>query len=97
MMDKIRKDYIRGTSHLGRFGDQTRQARLWWFGHVRVKYVGYTGGRMLMMELPGERKRGTRTRSVMDVVRKGMAEVEVTEEDAEDRTNWRKKTLRRVR
>ena len=44
---------------------------------------------MLRMELPGKRKRGRPKRRFMDGVREDMAEVEVTEEDAEDRNNWR--------
>ena len=46
---------------------------------------------MLRMELPGKRKRGTPQRRFMDDVREEMAEVEVTEEDTEDRNNWRRK------
>ncbi len=41
------------------------------------------------MELPGKRKRGRRKRRFMDVVKEDMAEVEVTEEDTEDRNNLR--------
>ena len=41
------------------------------------------------MELPGKMKRGRPKRRFMDVVKEGMAEVEVTEEDAEDRTELR--------
>ena len=44
---------------------------------------------MLRMELPGKRKRGRPKRRFMNVVKEDMAEVEVTEEDAEDRRNWR--------
>ena len=44
---------------------------------------------MLRMELSGKRKRGRPKRRFMDVVKEDMAEVEVTEEDTEDRNNWR--------
>ena len=44
---------------------------------------------MLRMELPGKRKRGRPKRRLMDVVKEDMAEVEVTEEDTEDRSDWR--------
>ena len=40
------------------------------------------------MALPGKRKRGRPKRRVMDVVKEDMAEVEMTEEDTEDRNNW---------
>ena len=36
------------------------------------------------MKLPGKRKRGRPKRRFMDVVKDGMADVEVTEEDTED-------------
>ena len=90
-MDKIRNEYIRGTAQVGRFGEKTREARLRWYGHVLRKDDGYVGRRMLKMELPGKRKRGRPKRRFMDVVKEDMAEVEVKEEDADDRSNWRLK------
>ena len=57
-MDKISNEYIRGTAHVGRFGDNTREARLGWYGHLRRKDDGYVGRTMLRMDLPGRRKRG---------------------------------------
>ena len=90
-MDKIRNEYIRGTAQVGRFGEKTREARLRWYGHVLRKDDGYIGRWMLRMELPGKRKRGRPKRRFMDVVKEDMAEVEVKEEDADDRSNWRLK------
>ena len=87
-MDKIRNEYIRGTAQVGRFGEKTRAARLRWYGHVRRKDDGYIERRMLRMELPGKRKQGRPKRRFMDVVKEDMAEVEVTEQDTEDRNNW---------
>ena len=88
-LDKITNEYIRGTAQVGRFGERRREARLRWFGHVRRKDDGYIGRRMLRKELPGKRKRGRPKRRFMDVVREDMAVVEVTEEDTEDRAEWR--------
>ena len=93
-MDTIRNEYIRGTAQVGRFGEKTREARLRWYGHVLRKDDGYIGRRMLRMELPGKRKRGRPKRRCVDVVKEDMAEVEVTEEDTEDRNNWRWKIIR---
>ena len=94
-MDKIRNEYIRGTVHVGRFGEKTREARLVWYGDLRRKDDGYIGRRMLRLELPGKRKRGRPKRKFMGVVKKNMAEVtqiEVTEEDVGDRNKWRRKS-----
>ena len=88
-MDKIRNEYIRGTAQVGRFGEKTRETRLRGYGYVPRKDDGYIGRRMLMMELPWKRTRGRPTRRSMDVVKEDMAEVEVTEEDTEDRKNWK--------
>ena len=82
-MDKIWSEYIRGTAQVGRFGEKTREARLRWYGHVLRKDDGYIGRRVQRVELPGKRKRGRPKRRFMDVVKEDMAEVEVTEEDAE--------------
>ena len=90
-MDKIRNEYIRGTAQVGRFGEKTREARLRWYGHVLRKDDGYIGKRMLRMELPGKGKRGRPKTRFMDVVKEDMAEVEVKEEDADDRSIWRLK------
>ena len=75
---------------MGRFGDKTRQVSLRWYGHVRRKDDGYIGRRMPRKELPGKRKRGRPKRRFMDAVREDMAVVEVTEEDTDDRTKWRR-------
>ena len=90
-MDKSRNEYIRRTAQVGSFGEKTREARLRRYGHLRRKDDGYFGKRMLRMELPGKRKRGRPKRRFMDVVKEDMAEVEVTEEDTEDRNNRRRK------
>ena len=42
-----------------------------------------------MMKLPGKKKRGRPKRRFMDVVKEDMADVEMMEEDTEDRNNWR--------
>ena len=73
-MDKIRNDYIRGTAHVGRCEEKTREARLRWYGHLQRKDDGYIGRRMLRMELPGNRKRGSSKRMFMDVVKEDMVE-----------------------
>ena len=90
-MDNIRNEYISGTAEVGQFGEKIREARLRWYGHLRRKDDGYIGRRMLMMELPGKRKRGRPKRRFMDVVKEDMAEIEVMEEDTVDRNNSRRK------
>ena len=93
-MDEIRNEYTRLHSegqHRWEGFERKHEARLRWYGHLRRKYDGYIGRRMLRMELPGKRKRGRPKKRFMDVVKENMAEVDVTEEDTEDRNNWRRK------
>ncbi|KAF7706915.1 hypothetical protein C0J45_4443, partial [Silurus meridionalis] len=89
-MDKIRNEFIRGTAHVGCFGDKMREARLRWFGRVQRRDMGYIGRRMLRMEPPGRRKRGRPRRRFIDVVREDMQVVGVKEADVEDRGVWRR-------
>ncbi|KAF7700092.1 hypothetical protein C0J45_11115, partial [Silurus meridionalis] len=56
-IDRIRNKFIRGTAHVGRFGEKVREARLRWFGHVQRRDMGYIGRRMLRMKTPGRGKR----------------------------------------
>ena len=41
IMDTMRNEHIRGTARVGRFGEEVREARLRWFGHVLRKDAGY--------------------------------------------------------
>ena len=71
------------------FGEKTREERLRSFRHVGPTEErlsdGYTGRRMLRMDLPGKRKRAMPKMGFMDAERKDMAMAKVTEEDAEVR------------
>ena len=44
---------------------------------------------MLLVEFPGKSNRGRPKRRFVVVVKEDMVDVEVTEEDTEDRANWR--------
>ncbi|KAI5618019.1 hypothetical protein C0J50_22608, partial [Silurus asotus] len=78
-MDRIRNVFIRGTAHVGCFGDEVREVRLKWFGHVQRRDMGYISRRMLRMETPGRPRR-----RLMDVVREDMQVVGVKEADVKD-------------
>ena len=75
----------------GKVWTENTRGKTGWYGHVRIKFDGYIRRRMLMIELPGKRKRGRPKRRFMDAVKDDMAQVEVTEEDTEDRNNRRRK------
>ena len=60
--------------------------------HLRRKYDGSIMRRIQKIELSGKTNWGRPKRRFMDVVREDMAVVELTEEDADDRTKWRWKS-----
>lgn len=46
-MNSIGNDYNRGATHLGRFVDNVREARVRWCGHVQRRNMGCIGRQML--------------------------------------------------
>ncbi|KAK3566076.1 hypothetical protein QTP86_025544 [Hemibagrus guttatus] len=88
-LDRIRNEYIRWTAHVGRLGDKVREDRLRWFGHVQRRESEYIGRRMLDMELPSRRQRGSPNRRYMDGINEDMKLVGASVEDAEDRDRQR--------
>ncbi|KAF7686902.1 hypothetical protein C0J45_22503, partial [Silurus meridionalis] len=87
-MDRIKNEFIRGTAHVGRFGDKVREVRL--FGYVQRRDMRYISRRMLRMETPGRRQRGRLRRRFMDVVRENIQVVGLKKADVEDREVWRR-------
>ena len=58
-----------------------------WFGHVERRDEGYTGRRVLVVELPGKRSRGTPKKRFMDMIKH--MEVAKIREDASNRKKWK--------
>ena len=57
--DKIRNEHIRSTLKVEQLGMKMREGRLRWYGHVMRRDQEYVGRKMMEMELPGKRKRGS--------------------------------------
>lgn len=71
------------------FDDKVREAMLRWFRHVQRRDYKYIGQRsMPSMELSGRRKRGRPQRRFIDLLKKDMQVVGVTEQDTKDRMRW---------
>lgn len=67
---RTRDENIRGSAQVEQFGD--RVERLRWWGHAQRRDYGYTGQRILKMELPGGQKRRRPPIRFMDVVKADM-------------------------
>ena len=61
--DKIRNEYVRGTSKIAKLGEKLQNARLRYYGHIKRRKEDYVGKRMMEMAVPGKRKRGRPRRS----------------------------------
>ena len=64
-MDRIRNERIRGTTKVGEISKKVQESRLKWYGHVSRREDEYVGKRVMVMEVPGKRRRG---RPVVDSI-----------------------------
>lgn len=71
-----------------RFYLEVREARMRWFGHVRRRDSGYSGQRVLKIELAGRRKRRRQQRRFMDAVKEDMQRAGVVVKDARHCVRW---------
>ncbi|XP_066965444.1 uncharacterized protein [Macrobrachium rosenbergii] len=88
--DRIKSERIRGTTNVVELSKKAQERRLQWYGHVMRRDETYVGRRVMEMELPGRRARGTPKRRCMDVVREDLRDKQLSEDDVFDRTKWRK-------
>ena len=72
LMDRIKKKHNQGTAEVRHFGDNVRETRLRWFGHVQRGDSEYIGRSMLKVDLLSRRQKGRPKRGFMDVGRENM-------------------------
>lgn len=66
-MDEIKKEYIRGTAQFERFGDEAKEPRVRWFGHVQRRVWACWTKDAPKMELPGKRRRRRKLREKIQI------------------------------
>ena len=67
--------------------DEGEQAEVVWTCHEEKPRVCR---KMMVMEVPGKRKKGRPKKRFLDIVKKDIGEVGAKETDVEDRMVWRK-------
>ena len=88
--DKIRNDEIRKIMEVGDITDKMQETRLRWLGHVVRRGDEYVGKRIRGMQV-GRKKRGRPRRRWEDCVKEDMKERGISESEAWDRGEWRRK------
>ena len=67
-----------------------QESGLKWYGHVLRREDEYVGKRVVVMEVPGERRRGRPKRRWLDNIKNDLSERELSGEEAQDRAKWRR-------
>ena len=57
-LDRIRNERIRGTTKVGEISKNVQESRLKWYRHVLRREDEYMGKRVMVMGVPGKRRRG---------------------------------------
>ena len=66
---------------------KVQESRLKWYGHVLRREDEYVGKRVMLMEVPGKRRRGRPKRRWLDSIRNDLSERELSREDVQ---GWQK-------
>ena len=82
-LDRLRNERIRGTAKVGKISKKVQESRLKWYVHVLRREDEYVGKRVMVMEVPGERRRGRPKRRWLDNNRNDLSEGELSEEEAD--------------
>ena len=91
-IDRIRNERIRGTAKVGEISMKVQESRLKWYGHVLRREEEYVGKRVMVMEVPGKRRRGRPKRRWLDNIKNDLSERELSGsgEEAQNRIEWRR-------
>ena len=88
--DRIRNEEIRRIVKVGDITGKIQESRLRWLGHVVRRDDAYVGKRIRRMQV-GRKKRGRPRRRWEDCVKEDMKERGISESEALDRCEWRRK------
>ncbi|XP_069990585.1 uncharacterized protein [Penaeus vannamei] len=85
--DKIRNEYIRGSTKVVEISKKIQKGRRRWYGHLLRREEDHAGRYTVEMEVQGRRKREDQEREGETVYE--MTCRRITEEETEDRNQWK--------
>ena len=83
-LDSIRNERIRGTMKVGEISKKVQESRLKLY-HASRREEEYVGISVMVMEVPGKRRRGRPKRRWLDNIKNDLSERELSEEVSQDR------------
>ncbi|VDO66148.1 unnamed protein product [Heligmosomoides polygyrus] len=90
--DRVRNEDVRAVMKTALIQLKMREQRLRWYGHVLRRPEDHPTRLALDFEAPGKRPRGAPRKRWKDVIKRDLAEVGATADDALDRMRWRQIT-----
>ena len=75
---------------MGEIPKKVKESSLTWYWHVLGREEEYVGKRVMVMEVPGERRRRRPKRRWLDNIKNDLSERELSGEEAQDRVKWRR-------
>ena len=88
--DRIRNEYIRGSSKVVEISKKAQEGRLRWYGHLLRREEDHVGRRIMEMEVHGRRRRGRPKKRWKDSIREDLEFKGIDEAEAHDRARWRR-------
>ena len=95
-LDRIRNERIRGTTKVGEISKKVQESTLKWYGRVLRREDEYVGKRVMVMEVPGKRRRGRPKRRWLDNIKNDLSDRELSGDHAQDRPRWRRRLTRHI-
>ena len=83
-LDSIRNERIRGTMKVGEISNKVQESRLKLY-HASRREEEYVGMSVMVVEVPGKRRRGRPKRRWLDNIKNDLSERELSEEVSQDR------------
>ena len=94
-LDIIRNDTITWIAKVGEISKKVQESTLKWYGHVLGREEECVGKRVMVIEVPWERRRGSPKRKWLDNIRNDLSERELSGDETQCRINW-KRIIRNV-
>ena len=88
--DRIRNEYIRGSTKVVEISKKVQEGRKRWYGHLLRREDDHVGRSTMEMGVQGRRRRGRPRKRWRDCVRDDMHLKGINAEETQDRNQWRR-------